>query len=65
MIHGRTREQGFRGRVDLNGIRQVVESVKQVPVIGNGDIQTVADAAHMLLDTVALFLTWMAFALVD
>ncbi len=50
-IHGRTRAQGFRGSVDLAGIRQVVESVEQIPVIGNGDIRTVADAARMFEET--------------
>lgn len=47
-IHGRTREQGFSGRVNLNGIRQVVEAVQRIPVIGNGDIRTIPDAAQML-----------------
>jgi nifR3 family TIM-barrel protein len=47
-IHGRTREQGFHGSVNLDGIRAVVEAVTRVPIIGNGDVLTVADAAHML-----------------
>lgn len=47
-IHGRTREQGFSGTVNLDGIRQVVEAVETIPVIGNGDVRTVADAARML-----------------
>lgn len=46
-IHGRTRQQGFNGRVDLQGIRQVVQAVKSIPVIGNGDVRTVADAWEM------------------
>ncbi|MEX2286926.1 MAG: tRNA dihydrouridine synthase DusB [Planctomycetaceae bacterium] len=46
-IHGRTRAQGFSGSVDLEGIRQVVEAVERVPVIGNGDVRTVEDAARM------------------
>ncbi len=50
-IHGRTREQGFSGEVDLDGIRQVVEAVSGIPVIGNGDIRTVDDAARMLTVT--------------
>jgi nifR3 family TIM-barrel protein len=50
-IHGRTRAQGFSGSVDRSGIRQVVESVERIPVIGNGDIRTVADAAVMLRET--------------
>ncbi|REJ71906.1 MAG: tRNA dihydrouridine synthase DusB [Planctomycetota bacterium] len=47
-IHGRTREQGFSGQVDLNGIRAVVEAVEHIPVIGNGDVRNVEDAARML-----------------
>lgn len=50
-IHGRTREQGFSGSVDRNGIRQVVEAVERIPVIGNGDVRSVADAARMLRET--------------
>jgi tRNA-dihydrouridine synthase B len=46
-IHGRTRQQGFGGTVLLDGIRAVVEAVEKIPVIGNGDVRTVADARHM------------------
>lgn len=46
-IHGRTRSQGFRGTVDLEGIRAVVEAVERIPVVGNGDVRTVADAHRM------------------
>ncbi len=48
-VHGRTREQGFGGRVNLAGIRAVAQAVRQIPVIGNGDITTPA-AAKMMLD---------------
>jgi tRNA-dihydrouridine synthase B len=50
-IHGRTREQGFSGQVDRDGIRRVVEAVQRIPVIGNGDIRSIADAARMLAET--------------
>ncbi len=50
-IHGRTREQGFGGTVNLAGIRKVVEAVKQIPVIGNGDIITPQAAKKMLDET--------------
>jgi nifR3 family TIM-barrel protein len=50
-IHGRTRQQGFHGRVDLEGIRAVVESVERIPVVGNGDVRTVADALEMRRST--------------
>jgi nifR3 family TIM-barrel protein len=51
IIHGRTRAQGFSGSVNRDGIRQVVEAVDQMPVIGNGDIRTIADAVRMLEET--------------
>lgn len=50
-IHGRTREQGFSGGVNHDGIRRVVEAVERTPVFGNGDVRTVADAARMIADT--------------
>ncbi len=48
-VHGRTREQGFGGTVNLAGIRKVVETVKTIPVIGNGDIIT-PQAAKKIFD---------------
>ena len=50
-IHGRTREQGFGGTVNLAGIRRVVAAVKNIPVIGNGDIVTPPAAKKMLDET--------------
>jgi tRNA-dihydrouridine synthase B len=50
-IHGRTREQGFHGTVNLDGIRRVVEAVERIPVVGNGDVRTLADAARMFAAT--------------
>jgi tRNA-dihydrouridine synthase B len=50
-IHGRTREQGFSGTVSLPGIRAVVEAVQRIPVVGNGDVRSVADAARMIRET--------------
>jgi tRNA-dihydrouridine synthase B len=51
IIHGRTREQGFRGGVNRAGIRAVVEAVERIPVVGNGDVRTLADAAAMFRET--------------
>lgn len=50
-VHGRTREQGFGGTVNLAGIRKVVEAVKTIPVIGNGDIVTPDAAKKMFNET--------------
>ena len=49
-VHGRTREQGFSGVVNLGGIRKVVEAVK-IPVVGNGDITTPEGAKMMFAET--------------
>ncbi len=50
-VHGRTRAQGFSGTVNLAGIRAVVEAVKTIPVIGNGDVTTPEAAKRMLDET--------------
>jgi len=50
-VHGRTRAQGFSGTVKLAGIRAVVEAVKTVPVIGNGDVTTPEAAKKMIDET--------------
>ncbi len=45
-VHGRTREQFYSGKVDLDIIRQVAAALK-IPVVGNGDIFSPQDALHM------------------
>ncbi len=50
-IHGRTREQGFSGTVNQDGIRAVVEAVQKIPVFGNGDVRSIADAARLIENT--------------
>jgi nifR3 family TIM-barrel protein len=50
-VHGRTRQQGFGGTVNLAGIRAVAQAVKRIPVIGNGDVTTPQAAKHMLEET--------------
>jgi nifR3 family TIM-barrel protein len=51
ILHGRTRQQGFRGNVDLDAIRDTVHAVETMPIIGNGDVRTVDDAFRMRRDT--------------
>ena len=46
-VHGRTRAQMYAPPVNLDIIKAVKEAVS-IPVIGNGDIETPADAAKML-----------------
>jgi len=46
-VHGRTRAQMYEGKADWNIIKQVKEAVN-IPVIGNGDVQTPQDAKRML-----------------
>jgi tRNA-dihydrouridine synthase B len=50
-VHGRTRQQGFSGTINLAGIRAVVAAMKTIPVIGNGDVTTPEAAKKMLEDT--------------
>jgi len=47
-VHGRTRAQGFSGSVNLAGIRAVVQAVRAIPVIGNGDV-TSPEAARLMI----------------
>jgi tRNA-dihydrouridine synthase B len=50
-VHGRTRAQGFTGTVNLAGIRLVAQAVRNIPVIGNGDVTTPQAARKMLDET--------------
>jgi tRNA-dihydrouridine synthase B len=51
IVHGRTRQQGFKGSVSRAGIRAVVEAVERIPIVANGDIRTIADAAATFEET--------------
>jgi nifR3 family TIM-barrel protein len=41
-VHGRTRQQGYKGQADWDAIAEIQQAVG-VPVIANGDVRTVAD----------------------
>ena len=45
-IHGRTRDEFYSGRADLDIIKEVKESVN-IPVIGNGDVNSIESAIKM------------------
>lgn len=49
-VHARTRSQQFAGRAQWEIIARVVKSVR-LPVIGNGDVATGADARRLLDET--------------
>ncbi|GAB6085563.1 tRNA dihydrouridine synthase DusB [Alkaliphilus crotonatoxidans] len=49
-VHGRTREQYYSGKADWEIIKEVKAAVK-IPVIGNGDVFSLEDAAALLRKT--------------
>ncbi|WAA09463.1 tRNA dihydrouridine synthase DusB [Fervidibacillus albus] len=49
-VHGRTRVQMYEGSANWDIIRDVKQAVN-IPVIGNGDVQTPQDAKRMLEET--------------
>lgn len=50
-VHARFAKQGFTGHADWEVIRQVKEVVTSIPVIGNGDVTSAADARRMFEQT--------------
>ena len=51
-IHGRTKEQRYSGHADWDAIAEV-KSMVRIPVIGSGDVRTVADIRRMQGYTIA------------
>lgn len=45
-LHARTKQQGYSGNADWDAIAEVKSLVK-IPVLGNGDVRTVADIQRM------------------
>lgn len=46
-VHGRTREQGYKGPANLDYIKACKEASKTIPVIGNGDVLCPKSALKM------------------
>ena len=49
-VHGRTKAQAYKGDADWDAIAEVKQTVK-IPVVGNGDVRTVADIARIKTHT--------------
>ena len=49
-VHARTRMQQYSGRADWSIIRRVKQAVT-IPVLGNGDVRSGADALRMIAET--------------
>jgi nifR3 family TIM-barrel protein len=50
-LHARTARQLYSGTADWDAIRRLKEAVRSIPVLGNGDIWTAADAVEMMSTT--------------
>lgn len=50
-LHGRTREQGYKGPANWNWITECKKSAKNIKVIGNGDLFSAEDAFSMMEKT--------------
>ena len=50
-VHGRTRQQGFHGTVNREGIKATVDAVRTMPIVGNGDVRTADEALSMIEET--------------
>ncbi len=49
-VHGRTKAQSFAGQADWDAIAEVKQTVR-IPVLGNGDVRTVADIDRLKAHT--------------
>jgi tRNA-dihydrouridine synthase B len=49
-VHGRTREQGYKGQAEYHTIAAVKQAVR-IPVVANGDVATPEQALHVLRAT--------------
>ncbi len=50
-VHGRTREQRYKGKANWDHIKACKDVAKDIKVIGNGDLFTAEDAHDMLTQT--------------
>jgi len=50
-LHGRTASQAYSGEADWSAIARLKETVRSIPVLGNGDIWSAEDAVRMVRET--------------
>jgi nifR3 family TIM-barrel protein len=50
-LHGRTASQAYSGEADWTAIARLKETVRTIPVLGNGDIWSAEDAVRMVDET--------------
>ncbi|MGO1317023.1 MAG: tRNA dihydrouridine synthase DusB [Cellulomonadaceae bacterium] len=50
-LHARTAAQHYSGTADWAAIRQLKQTVTQIPVLGNGDVWSAEDAVEMMRST--------------
>lgn len=50
-LHGRTANQHYSGTADWSAIAKLKETITSIPVLGNGDIWSGADAVKMVRET--------------
>ncbi len=50
-LHGRTAAQRYSGEADWSAIADLKDAVRSIPVLGNGDIFSAADALRMMSET--------------
>ncbi|WP_344685011.1 tRNA dihydrouridine synthase DusB [Saccharopolyspora taberi] len=50
-LHGRTAAQRYSGQADWTAITRLKETVRSIPVLGNGDIFSAQDALRMVAET--------------
>jgi len=50
-VHGRTREQGYKGKANWQWIRECKQAAKKIIVIGNGDLFDAQSVEKMFVET--------------
>jgi tRNA-dihydrouridine synthase B len=52
-VHGRTRCQFYKGKANWTAIAAVKQSLKAIPLIANGDVESIADVRNILAASLA------------